>query len=297
LEAQASLSKVKAEASALQQDAASALAAAKLSCGGCAAKAGQVLELQQQLQHMQAMLFEEQQQRKGADTGLEACRAELQGAKAELAAAQKARDQLYHQLYGGGGSSSIDNPTYTYPASHAGYPAGGYGGHVAYEGYELAVGGGYGAAPGSPTRGLQQLGMFSAEEGGGLGLIQRCGVLTSQLQQQEVELASLRQQLLEQQLALSEAQTSCSSAERQLQQAAGQLKAAHAAAAEGTSAAAAARKEVEGLREEVEGLREGMRTQQPELVAARAHVQKLEAQQQVLLGEWRTGLSVNAVSV
>lgn len=269
LEAQANVSKARAEAASLQQDFEARLAAAKLSCSACAEKAGKVLELQQQLQPTKAMLAEQQEQCKTLEAQLEAARAELQGAKASLAAAQQAKDQLYYQLHGRWEGST-------------GQHAGGIGDHgtgahtlpyVAYVGSPSRM-------PGSPGRMQMQLVLPNEE-----GLIQRCSALTMQLQQQEVELGSLRQQLLEQQLALSEAQTSCGSAERQLQQAAIDLKAAHAAAAEASAAAADARGEAGAARQEVQALQQVLAQEQPELAAAKTQVQRLEAQQQVLLGE------------
>lgn len=261
LEAQANLSKARAEAASLQQDSDSKLAAAKLSCGGCAEKAGKLLELQQQLQPTQAMLTEQRQHCKGLEDQLEAARAELQGAKASLAAAQQAKDQLHYQLHG-----CLEPPPAGPPAGHEPYPGSGY-----------PMCGGY--APGSPSR--MQMQLVPAEE----GLIQRCSALSMQLQQQEVELGSLRQQLLERQLALSEAQTSCGSAERQLQQAAYELKAAHGAAADASAAAATAREEAKAAQQQAQQLQQTLAQQQPELAASRAQVQRLEAQQQVLLGE------------
>lgn len=256
LEAQANLSKARAEASSLQQDSHAALAAAKLSCSSCAEKAGKVLELQQQLGPTKAMLAEQQQHCASLEAQLEAARSELQGARASLAAAQQAQNQLFYQLHGCADALLLPGA--------AGQPAGGL-------------------LPGSPNR--MQMQLMSLAEGQQQGLVQRCSALTLQLQQQEVELASLRQQLLEQQLALSEAQTSCGSAERQLQQAAAELKAAHSAAAEAGAAAAAVQEEVRGLRQQVGALQQALAAQSPELAASRAHVQKLEAQQQVLLGE------------
>lgn len=263
LEAQANLSKARAEASSLQQDSHAALAAAKLSCSGCAEKAGKVLELQQQLAPTKAMLAEQQEHCASLEAQLEAARSELQGARASLVAAQQAKDQLFYQLHGCADALPLPGP--------AGQPAGGL-------------------LPGSPGR--MQMQLMSPAEGQQQAMIQRCSALTLQLQQQEVELASLRQQLLEQQLALSDAQTSCGSAERQLQQAAAELKAAHGAAAEAGAAAAAAQEEARGLRQQMGALQQALAAQSPELAASRAQVQKLEAQQQVLLGECLEGVWV-----
>lgn len=254
LEVQANLSKARAEAASLQHEADARLAAAKLQCGSCAEKAGQVLELQQQLQSSTAQLREEQQHSKSLAAGLDACKTELEAVKAALTTAQHARDQLFLQLHGSGDFSMAGD------------------GIAALE------------APGwkpfgSPAR--MQLQLVPAEE----GLIQRCSNLALQLQQQDVELDSLRQQLLEQQLALSEAQTSCGSAERQLQQAAAELKAARMAAAEATTAAAAARREADDAHRQLQELQLMMAQQQPDLAACKAQVQKLEAQQRVLLGK------------
>jgi chromosome segregation ATPase len=265
LEAQANLSKAHAEAASLRQDSDSKLAAAKLSCGGCAEKAGKLLELQQQLQPTQAMLAEQRQHRKSLEDQLEAVHAELQGAKASLAAAQHAKDQLHSQLHG-----CLEAPP-SAPAGNEPLPGAGY-----------PVYGGY--APGSPTCMQMQMQLVPAEE----GLIQRCSALSMQLQQQEVELGSLRQQLLEQQLALSEAQTSCGSAERQLQQAAFELKTSHSAAADASAAAAAAREDATSAQQQAQQLQQTLAAQQPELAANRAQVLRLEAQQQVLLGERTT---------
>jgi chromosome segregation ATPase len=253
LEAQANLSKARAEAATLQHDAESKLAAAKLACNGCAEKAGKLLQVEQQLQDTKAMLSDEQQQRHALQSGVEVCRGELQGVKAALAAAQHAKEQLYFQLHG------VSNPD-----AFAGDPAG----EVVQ--YNMA---------GSPVR--MQLQWGPAEE----GLIQRCSNMTVQLEQQDKELSNLRQQLLEQQLALSEAQTSCSSAERQLLQAATELKAAHAAAAEASAAATAAKQEASTAQQQVQQLRQTVGQTQPDLAACKAQVQKLEAQQKVLLGE------------
>jgi chromosome segregation ATPase len=262
LEAQANLSKARAEAASLQQDSDGKLAAAKLSCGGCAEKAGKLLEVQQQLQPTQAMLAEQRQHCKSLEDQLEAVRAELQGAKASLAAAQQVKDQLHYQLHG-----CLEAPS----AGSAGYEPYAGTGYLKYGGY----------APGSPTRMQMQMQLVPAEE----GLIQRCSALSMQLQQQEVELGSLRQQLLEQQLALSEAQTSCGSAERQLQQAAYELKAAHSAAADASAAASAAREDARAAQQHAQQLQQTLASQQPELAANKAQVQRLEAQQQVLLGK------------
>lgn len=155
------------------------------------------------------------------------------------------KEQLYTQLHGPGGPGAGD-------------------GAAAVAHYR---------AQSSPGRSMQ-LQLVPAEE----GLIQRCSNLTLQVQQQDYELNSLRQQLLEQQLALSEAQTSCSSAERQLQQAAVELSAARAAAAEASA-------EAETAQQQLQQLQQVLAQQQPELSACRARVQKLEAQQQVLLGK------------
>lgn len=272
LEAQANLSKVTTEAQALQQESEARLATARLSCSACAEKSGQVLELQQQLAAVRGAGEEQQRGRQEAAAALEACRSELDSVKAALAVAQRARDHLYQQLHGGGGLVIGGDA-----GGAAGSELGGYG---LYN---------HNATVGSPTRMQLQMQMVSAagaEEG---GLIQRCTNMALQLQQQDVELSSLRQQLVEQQLALSEAQTSCGSAERQLQQAAGELKSARAAAGEASAAASAARQEADAAVQQVKSLQQALAQQQPDLAATKARVQKLEAQQHVLLGEYVCG--------
>jgi chromosome segregation ATPase len=307
LEAQAALSQAQLEVTKKQQEAEQQLAAVQLQCKGCAEKAGQILELQDEVQglkarHLRLELAVQQAKsnNKALFEGLDDCRSELYQAKAALVDAMRSRDQLFVQLHGSGAAAGV------VPAP--GSCCGSDGVQCAGDIPMLAWGSAAGSAAHSPVKRascasgyaeLQQqqrqqavLPMQSGEE----GLILKCSGMQLRLQEQDAELRSLRQQLLELQLQLSDAQSAASIAQQQLKNCKAELDIAKADEEKSAAAAATAVASAEQLRQELAQLQSQVAQQSPELAAAKAHAERLEAQQRVLLGDIKESMEAAAAA-
>jgi chromosome segregation ATPase len=302
LEAQAALSQAQLEVATGQQQAEQRLAALQLQCKGCAEKAGQMLDLQEEVQGLKARhvrlelaVQQEKSNNKALFEGLDDCRSELDQAKAALVDAVRSRDHLFVQLHGSSGGSAA-----AAAAAAGGAGAAVPGSYCGSDGVQCAADLpmlAWGSAAHSSVKrascasgyavGLQQQQQLLPMQPGDEGLIQKCSSMQQRLQEQDAELRSLRQQLLELQLQLSDAQSAASIAQQQLQHCKAELESAEAHATKSAAAATAADSASEALRQELAQLQLQLAKQSPELAAARAQVEKLEAQQRVLLGDMK----------
>jgi chromosome segregation ATPase len=271
----------------------------QLQCKGCAEKAGQIIDLQEEVQGLKARhvrlelaVQQEKSNNKALFEGLDDCRSELDQAKAALVDAMRSRDQLFVQLHGScGGSAMAAGAAVAAPGSCCGSD----GVQCAGEIPMLAWGSAAGSAAHSPAKRAscasgyaelqQQRQQVLPVQPGEEGLIQKCSSMQLRLQEQDAELRSLRQQLLELQLQLSDAQSAASIAQQQLKNCKAELDSAKADVDKSAAAAAAAGTASEQLRQELAQLRLQLAQQSPELAAAKAQAEKLEAQQRVLLGD------------
>jgi hypothetical protein len=310
LEAQAALSQAQLEVAKGQQQAEQRLAALQLQCKGCAEKAGQILDLQDEVEGLKARhvrlelpVQQEKCNNKALFEGLDDCRSELHQAKAALVDAVRSRDQLFVQLHGSDGGSAA-----AAAAAAGGAVAAVPGSYCSNIGVQraadvpmLAWGSAAGSAAHSPVKRAscasgyavgvqQQLPMQLGDE----GLIQKCSSMQQRLQEQDAELRSLRQQLLELLLQLSDAQSAASIAQQQLQHCKAELDTAKAHAARSAAAATAADTAAEAVRQELAQLQLQLAQQSPELAAAKAQAEKLEAQQRVLLGDMKESMDAAA---
>jgi chromosome segregation ATPase len=293
-----------------QQEGDQRLAALQLQCKGCAEKAGQIIDLQDEVQGLKARhvrlelaVQQEKSNNKALFEGLDDCRSELDQAQAALVDAVRSRDQLFVQLHGSGGGSAVAAAAAAGGAVAAmpGSCCGSDGVQCAADVPMLIWGSAAGSAAHSPVKrasctsghavGLQQqLPVPSGE----VGLIQKCSNMQQRLQEQDAELRSLRQQLLELQLQLSDAQSAASIAQQQLQQCKAELDSAKADASRSAAAAATADAVTHTLRQELAQLQLQLAQQSPELAAAKAQAEKLEAQQRVLLGDMKDSMDAAA---
>eukprot|EP00775_Hariotina_reticulata_P011703 gene11703-11848_t len=300
LEAQAALSKTSAEAAQANEQLEQRVLAARLDCRGCAERAGQLLEVQQQLRELQAgkrtlelALVHEQQHSRAVQQEVQDCKQELRQARAAASNAEQAREQLHMQLHGIQGCcgspvvqqrlSPLPSPPMqqqrqapqlasSSPISAAGL---GLGSDVPLLGW----------APLSPGWQQQQQGE---------GLIHQCGRQQLQLQEQGAQLQSLRQQLLDLQLQLSDAQSRADVAQHNLQELQGELAEAKTAAAMAMASAASTGKDAAAKAEQLLQMQHKLLAQASELATAQAQVDKLEAQQKILMGDLREAVDAAA---
>jgi chromosome segregation ATPase len=310
LEAQAALSQAQLEVAKGQQQAEQRLAALQLQCKGCAEKAGQILDLQDEVEGLKARhvrlelaVQQEKSNNKALFEGLDDCRSELDQAQAALVDAVRSRDQLFVQLHGSGGGSAAAAAAAAGGAVAAvpGSYCGNIGVHCAADLPMLAWGSAAGSAAHSPVKRASCASGYAAgvqqqlpTQLGDEGLIQKCSSMQQRLQEQDAELRSLRQQLLELQLQLSDAQSAASIAQQQLQHCKAELESANAHSAKSAAAATAADAAAEAVRQELAKLQLQLGQQSPELSAARAQAEKLEAQQRVLLGDMKESMDAAA---
>lgn len=302
LEAQAAASKAQLEAVKAQQQAEMKVTAVQLQCGGCADKAGKLLSLQEELQGLQTSkttlqiaVQDEQQYGREATRRLEECRMDLERARITLSQAEQQRNELYAQLYGSdcSGCPAV-TAVVTGPALEQ-YPVLGW----SAEGSTMLSGSPQKACGDPENKAAPVYGSWYSpvcthwmqrQQPPGEGLFQRCENLQLQLRQQGVEVKSLREQLLELQLQLSDAHSAAGMAQQQLQDTRSKLVAAEAAAAQASAEAAAAVKEGEQHKQQVFQLQ----LQGPELAAAKNQLEKLEAQQRVLLADLKEAMNAAA---
>lgn len=215
---------------------------------------------------------------------------ELERTKLALRRAEQDRNDLSVQLYGTEGlqmaTAAAAGLQPALASQHGAlHPVG--SSHVSSVSYNRCSSPMHGACS-SPDR-LQQLQLGQQPAG---GLLQHCSQLQLQLQQQDAELRSLKDQLLELQLQLADAHSAADIAQKQLQDTQDKLSATETAAAEASDVAAAANKAVLEQKQQISELQ----LQASEAAAARAQVERLEAQQRVLLGDLKEYMNTAAAA-